>query len=111
MPEVVNINSSKGLVKFSRDDLIALDLVKWVRTSHRGQGTQRILLETPFEKSAAEHYKEKYPSQAIKIAEKVLLDNDGTVSVVLRIANEVARGMYNNNPTENVLSKQERSSK
>lgn len=109
MPEIININSSKGLVKFSREDLIALDLIKWVRTSHRGQGTQRILLETPFEKSAAEHYKEKYPSQAIKIAEKILLDTDGTVSVVLKVANEVARDMYNEHPTKVVQSKQEKS--
>lgn len=109
MPEVININSSKGFVKFSREDLIALDLIKWVRTSHRGQGTQRILLETPFEKSAAEHYHEKYPSQAIKIAEKVLLDTDGSVSVILRVANELARDMYNEHPTKVVFSKQEKS--
>ncbi len=109
MAEVVNINSSKGLVTFSRDDLIALDLIKWVRTSMRGQGTQRILLETPFERSAAFAYKEKYPSQVIKMAERVFADPDGSVSVVLRVANEVARDMYNEHPTKVVFSKQEKS--
>jgi len=109
MAEVVNINSTKGFVKFSREDLIALDLIKWVRTSMRGVGTQRILLETPFERSAAFAYKEKYPSQVIKIAERVFADPDGSVSVVLRVANEVARDLYNESGNERVISKPEKS--
>jgi len=109
MSEVININSTKGLVKFSREDLISLDLIKWVRSSYKGVGTQRLLSDTPFERSAAFAYKEKYPSQVIKMAEKCILDDDGSVSVVLRIAEEVARGLYNEHPTKTIFSKQEKS--
>jgi hypothetical protein len=109
MPEILNINSKKGLVRYSKEDLIEYDLMKWVRTSHKGVGSSKILADHPFETSAAKLYKEKFPSQAIKIAEKVLLCPEGNVEVVLRVAEENARNMYNEHPTKVVSKKQEQS--
>lgn len=100
MPKVTKINSGKGLVEFKRADLIDLDLTKWIRSDSKGIGKRDFISVQPIEKAAAKVYKEKYPSEQVKIAEKCFLNLEGDVSVVLRIANEVADGCYKHHPTK-----------
>jgi len=109
MPEVININSTKGIVKFSQIDLAELDLLKWVRSNSKGIHNKNILSDTPFEKSAAKFYVKEYPSQQVKLAEKCTLNEDGSIDVVLRVAEDNAANMYNQHPTKSVIRKQEKS--
>ena len=100
MPKVTKINSGKGLVEFKRADLIDLDLTKWIRSDSKGWGNRNFISVQPIEKAAAKVYKEKYPSEQIKIAEKCFLSPDGDVSVILRVANEISDGYYKHHPTK-----------
>ena len=100
MPKVTKINSGKGLVEFKQADLIDLDLTKWIRSDSKGVGNRDFISVQPIEKAAAKLYKEKYPSEQVKIAEKCFRNDDGDVSVVLRVANEVSDGYYNHHPTK-----------
>jgi len=100
MPKVIKINSGKGLVEFKRADLVDLDLIKWIRSDSKGVGNRDFISVQPIEKAAAKIYKDKYPSEQIKIAEKCFLNPQGDVSVVLRVANEVSEGYYKHHPTK-----------
>lgn len=100
MPNVSQINSGKGLVSFTQDELIDLDLTKWIRADSKGYGKRDFIAVQPIEKAAAKFYKEKYPSMQIKVAEKCFLRDDGSVDVVLRIAEEIADGYYKKHPTK-----------
>lgn len=112
MAEITKINSGKGLVSFNQQDLIENNLLKYVRTSHKGIAKQKLLSDHPFETVAASLFKEKYPSDQIKIAEKCLLkcskDGDVGVDVVLRISRDVSDDMYAKHPTEVVFKKEEK---
>jgi len=105
--EILKINSSKGAVKFSEFDLAEYDLLKYVRTSFRGIGKKGLIEQTPFERIAAKLFKEEYPSDHIKIAEKCILNDDNSVLVVLRIANDVSSGFYNKHKNVVVYKKNE----
>jgi hypothetical protein len=109
MPEVSQINSKKGLVRFSMEDLADLNLLRYVRTSFKGIGKKGLITDGPFETAAAHYYKEKYPQAEIFIAEKCLLNHDNSVDVILRVAKEVSSEMYNQNSNSLVLRKQEKS--
>ena len=100
MPNVTKVNSGKGLVSFSRKELADLDLLKWVRADSKGYGKRDFISVQPIEKAAASVYKEKYPSIQIKIAEKCFLNDDGSVDVVLRVAQDVSDGYYKKHPTK-----------
>ena len=100
MPSVTKINSGKGLVTFSREELIDLDLTKWIRANSKGYGKRDFIDVQPLEKEAAKAYKDKYPSSQIKIAEKCFLNKDGGVDIVLRVAQDVSSGYYNSHPTK-----------
>jgi hypothetical protein len=100
MPKVTKINSGKGLVEFKRADLIDLDLTKWIRADSKGYGKRDFISVQPIEKAAAKLYKEKYPSEQVKIAEKCFINHEGEVAVVLRVANEVSEGYYKHHPTK-----------
>jgi hypothetical protein len=100
MPNATKINSGKGLVSFSREELIDLDLTKWIRADSKGHGKRDFIDVKPIEKAAAKVYKEKYPSIQVKIAEKCFLTKEGGVDVVLRVAQDVSDGYYNTHPTK-----------
>lgn len=100
MPKVVKINSGKGLVEFKREELADLDLLKWVRSDSKGWGNRHFIAVQPIEKAAAAAYKEEYPAEQVKIAEKCFLGQDGTVQVILRVAEELSEGLYNHHPTK-----------
>jgi hypothetical protein len=111
MPEIIEINSKRGLVKFSLEDLVELNLEKYIRTSFKGIGKRGLISDGPFETAAAKLYVEKYPQTQIHIAEKCLLDQDDSVSVILKLSKEVSSEMYNQNANSTVLRKQEKSRK
>ena len=100
MPNISQINSGKGLVTFTQDELIDLDLMKWIRADSKGYGKRDFIAIQPIEKAAAKVYKDKFPSMQIKIAEKCFLRDNGSVDVVLRIANDVSDGYYKKHPTK-----------
>jgi len=104
MANVVKINSGKGLVSFSQEELIDLDLTKWIRADSKGIGTRDFIAVQPIEKAAAAAYKEKFPSIQVKIAEKCFLRADGSIDVVLRIAQDVSDGYYKKHPTKLTLT-------
>lgn len=100
MPTVTKINSGKGLVSFSKEELIDLDLTKWIRADSKGIGNRCFVAVQPIEEAAAKVYKEKYPSTQIKIAEKCFARVDGSVDVVLRVAQDISDGYYKKHPTK-----------
>lgn len=100
MPNVSQINSGKGLVTFTQDDLIDLDLTKWIRADSKGITKRDFISVQPIEKQAAKVYKEKFPSTQVKLAEKCFLRDDGSVDVVLRVARDVSDGNYKKHPTK-----------
>jgi hypothetical protein len=100
MPTVSQINSGKGLVTFSKEELIDLDLMKWIKADSKGYGKRDFIAVQPIERAAATFFKEKYPSMQVKIAEKCFLRDDTSVDVVLRIATDIADGYYQKHPTK-----------
>lgn len=104
MANVVKINSGKGLVTFTQEELIDLDLTKWIRADSKGVGNRDFISVQPIEKAAATAYKEKFPSTQVKIAEKCFLRTDGSVDVVLRVAQDVSDGYYKKHPTKLTLT-------
>jgi hypothetical protein len=112
MAEITKLNSGKGIVSFSEDDLIENNLLRYIRTSLKGIGKQALLSDHPFETVAASLYKEKYPSDQVKIAEKCLLKHgkDGAVSVdvILRVSQNIAETLYQEHPTKRVFKKEEK---
>ena len=100
MPNISQINSGKGLVSFNKEELIDLDLTKWIRADSKGYGNRNFIAVQPIEKAATKVYKEKFPSTQVKIAEKCFLRDDGSVDVVLRIAGDVSEGYYQKHPTK-----------
>lgn len=110
MANITKINSGKGLVSFNQQDLIEHNLLRYVRTSFKGIGKRGLLTDHPFETIAAELYKEKYPEDQIKIAEKCLLkyDNEDNVGVdvVLRVST-FNKELYEMNPNKRVFKKEE----
>lgn len=111
MADIIKINSQKGLVSLNQQDLIEHNLIRYIRTSFKGIGKKGLLTDHPFETVAAFLFKDKYPSDQIKIAEKCMLkDNskgDVVVDVFLRIADDVSSDMYAEHPTKIVFKKQE----
>lgn len=111
MPNITKLNSSKGLVTLTQQDLIENNLLRYVRTSFKGIGKQGLITDHPFETVAAIMFKDKNPSDQIKIAEKCVLkydsNGDPSVDVILRISKDVSDQMYETHPTKVVFKKQE----
>jgi len=108
MPEILDISSKRGLVKFSEEDLINLGLIKWIRTSFKGIGKRGLIQDTPFETAAAKVYVDKNPQSQVHIAEKCILNHDGSVDVILKVSKDVSSEMYNQHSTNFVLRKQKK---
>jgi hypothetical protein len=106
MAEIIQINSKRGLVKFSFEDLIDLNLDRYIRSSFKGIGKRGLLLDTPFQDAAAKAYQEKYPQAQIHIAEKCILNHENGVEVVLKTSKVVSDEMYNQHSNSIVLKKQ-----
>jgi len=110
MANVIKINSGKGVVSFNQQDLIEHNLLRYVRTSHKGAGTQKLLTDHPFETVAAELYKEKYPEDQVKLAEKCLFKSNSSddvgVDVVLRVST-FNQELYETNQNKTVFKKDE----
>jgi len=115
MAKVVKLNSGKGLVTLSNEDLIEFNLLRYIRSSFKGIGKKGLLTDHPFETVASSLFKEENPSDQIKIAEKCILgcDKEGHpfVDVVLRISKDVSSEMYATHPTEVTFKKQEKEKK
>lgn len=109
MPEVIQINSKRGLIKFSFQDLVDLNLERYIRTSFKGIGKRGLLLDTPFQDAAAKIYQDKYPQSQIVLASKCLLNSDNGVEVVLKVANTVSDEMYNQHSNSIIIKKQVKS--
>lgn len=111
MADIIKINSNKGLVTLDQEDLIKNNLIRYIRTSLKGIGKKALLTDHPFETIAANIFKEKYPSDQVKLAEKCLLkENDKGdifVDVLLRISKDVSEGYYTMHPTKQIFKKQE----
>lgn len=110
MAEITKLNSQKGLVTFTEKDLIEFDLIRYIRTSVKGVGKRSLLQDVPFEQTAAKAFLEKYPGHQVKIAEKCLLNDDNSVDVILKIAQDVSRFTYNTHPTKTIFKHQEKKS-
>ena len=110
MAKVTKLNSSKGLVELTQQDLIENNLLRYVRTSFKGIGKRGLLSDHPFETVAAILFKKEYPSDQVKLAEKCMLkcnsNGDPLVDIVLRISKDVSDEMYENHPTKTVFKKQ-----
>ena len=104
MPTIVKINSKIGMVNFSKEDLADFGLLKWLRTDSYGLHHRKFIDQQPFEKAASHVFHEKFPSSSVKIADKIILGQDGTVDVFLRITNDFSRGYYNEHPTKLTFS-------
>lgn len=100
MPNVTRINSGKGLVAFTRKDLADLDLTRWIRSDSNGVGNRNFIDVIPIEREAAHAFTKKYPSTQVKIAEKTFLNEDGGVEVILRVAEDNAKGAFKHHPTK-----------
>jgi len=111
MADITKVNSTKGLVTLKEEDLLENNLMRYIRTSLKGIGKKGLLTDHPFETVAASMFKEKHPSDQVKLAEKCLLkcnkDGDISVDVVLRISKDVSEGLYEMHPTKQVFKKQE----
>lgn len=108
MPDIIRLNSKKGLVTFTEKELATYDLLKWVRTSFKGIGKRGLIQDGPFETVAAKLFVEKYPQSQIHLAEKCLLKQNGEVHVFLKISNQVSSEMYNQHSNQIVIRKQEK---
>lgn len=110
MANVTKLNSNKGLVVLTQQDLIENNLLRYVRTSFKGIGKQGLLTDHPFETVATILFKDKFPSDQVKLAEKCILkyssNGDPSVDIVLRISKDVSDNMYENHPTKVVFKKQ-----
>jgi hypothetical protein len=104
MAKITKINSSRGVVKLSQDELIENDLMKWIRHESKGIHNRNFVDVQPIERHASKLYKEAYPELQVKIAEKCILNADGSVDVILRVAKEIPGGMYNTHPTKLVFT-------
>jgi len=100
MPKVTKINSRKGVVEFTREELIDLDLTRWIKSDSKGIIKRDFISIHPIEKAAARFYVDKYPSEQVKLAEKCFLNIDGSLSVVLRVSAEVSEDYYKHHPTK-----------
>lgn len=109
MAEIIQINSKRGLVKFSFQDLIDLNIDRYIRSSFKGIGKKGLLLDTPFQDAAAKVYQEKYPQSQIVLAIKCLLNHENGVDVVLKTAKSVSDEMYNRHSNSIVIKKQVKS--
>jgi hypothetical protein len=111
MSSVVKINSKKGLVTLNQNDLIENNLIRYIRTSSKGIGKFGLLTDHPFETVASFIFKEKYPSDQIKIAEKCMIKKNGegdySVDVLLRISQDVSDDFYAKHPDKAVFNKPE----
>ena len=94
MANITKLNSSKGLVTLTQQDLIENNLLRYVRTSFKGIGKQGLITDHPFETVAAVMFKDEHPSDQVKLAEKCILkydsNGDPSVDVVLRISKDVS---------------------
>lgn len=112
MAEVTKVNSERGIVNFSTTDLIDHNLMRYIRTQAKGIGKEGLLTDNPFETIAAGLYKEKYPSDQVKLAEKCLLrrnkDGEFSVDVVLRVSEDKSEQYYMLHPTERIFKKEEK---
>jgi hypothetical protein len=104
MPNITKINSKKGLVSLNRDDLVEHDVLKWVRTESKGIRSSNFIETQPIESVAAKLYAEAYPDEQVKIAEKLILNDDTSVDVVLRVAKKNAENMYTTHPVKLVFT-------
>lgn len=109
MSEIIQITSNRGLVRFSREDLIEHNLIRWIRTSFKGIGKSGLISDGPFESVAAKLYVNEYPQYQVHIAEKCILNKDGSVDVILKLGKQVSSEMYNHHSTEAVSRKEEKS--
>lgn len=105
MAEIVKINSKKGLVTLSKEDISTYELAPWLRTNSKGIGHYSFINQQPFERAAAKLFVEKYPSDHVKVAENISCRPDGTIDVYLRITESSAKGYYNTHPTKLVFNK------
>jgi len=104
MPTITKINSKKGLVTLNRDDLAEHDVLKWIRHESKGLRGSNFIEVQPIESVAALLYHEAYPDEQVKIAEKLILNADNSVDVILRVAKKNANNMYNSHPVKLVFT-------
>lgn len=105
MPNITKINSKKGLVHLSKEELAEHDLWKWIRTAAKGFGHRNFIEVNPFENCASKLYNDKFPDEQVKIAESVIYNHtDESVDVILRVAKKNAENMYNTHPVKVVFT-------
>jgi|YNPMSStandDraft_1061717.scaffolds.fasta_scaffold02282_4 hypothetical protein len=77
------INSQTGIVHLGQEYIVEHNLTPYVRVSARSGDGRSILEPTPFEVAAAKVFQEEYPDYKTHLAQKVYLNDDNSVSVVL----------------------------
>ena len=101
MAKITKVNSGKALVHMSREELVENNLDRWLRADSLGTGHRYFTAVQPIEKVAARLFNEKYPSETVKIGERFFYNTqDGSVDVVLRIAESRVDGYYNSHPVK-----------
>jgi len=108
MENILQLNSRKGIVKFSEKDMAEYDLLKWVRVSFKGIGKAGIIDDIPFETKAADLYVKKYLDTQVILAERVIYNKeDNSVSVFLKTTSTPENRYYNEHNTALVYSEKE----
>lgn len=107
MPQIAQINSKKGMVVLSKEDMIEYDLMRWLRNASKGVHGFHFIDTKPFESIAAQLYSEEYPGFRTKVAEAVRF-NEATeeVSIVLQVTDNVSSNYYNHHNTNLVFRKE-----
>ena len=95
MADILKVNSKTAIVTLETKDLVEHDLLRWLRTSSKGVNKQCTIRDTPFEKCAAKIYVNKYPSDMVKLASKIIVKDQDTVDIYLQIAGRVSDQYYN----------------
>lgn len=105
MADIIKLNSHNGIVSLDSKDVVEYDLLRWIRTSSKGIHNRCTIDDAPFEKVAAKLFVEKYPSDMIKVASKVIVKDKDNVDIYLRIAGQVSDQFYEKHPTKVIFSK------
>lgn len=110
MSQIIQINSKKGMVTLSKEDMVEYDLMRWLRNASKGVHGFQFISTKPFESVAARLFLEEYPGFRTKVAEAVRF-NESTeeVSVVLQVTGDVSSDYYKHHDTKLVFRKEPKS--
>ena len=113
MAKAIKINSTRGVVSFTEQDMIENNLIRYVRTSMKGIHNQSFIDTHPFESVASDVFKQEYPSDQINLSENCIIKHSKTgdleVDVILIISEDRSDSYFAKNNNTLVFNKEESS--